>query len=164
MKNNNSVLVFLLASLCRMPVASWILLLFSLGSIAGNTALAKPVELNLKGFRESSRILVGKLPIRVAPRREYLIKAGASGLIELYVPPKPGNFKAGDRLGGIDVQRLELDEELMTLSESLLKEKEIPQWKLDMMGEERKPALTLARPPACGTQHAEGWLAGCSGA
>ena len=113
-----------------MPVASWILLLFSLGSIAGNTALAKPVELNLKGFRESSRILVGKLPIRVAPRREYLIKAGASGLIELYVPPKPGNFKAGDRLGGIDVQRLELDEELMTLSESLLKEKEIPQWHL----------------------------------
>ena len=130
MKNNCSVLVFLLASLCRMPVASWILLLFSFGSIAGNAVLAKPAELNLNGFRESSRILVGKLPIRVAPRREYLIKAGASGLIELYVPPKPGNFKAGDRLGGIDVQRLELDEELMTLSESLLKEKEIPQWHL----------------------------------
>ena len=68
MKNNCSVLVFLLASLCRMPVASWILLLFSFGSIAGNAVLAKPAELNLKGFRESSRILVGKLPIRVAPR------------------------------------------------------------------------------------------------
>ncbi len=59
-----------------------------------------------------------------------MIKAGASGLIELYVPPKPGNFKAGDRLGGIGVQRIELDKELMNLSESLLKEKEIPQWHL----------------------------------
>ena len=93
-------------------------------------AQAEPGRIDLNGFRESSRILVGKLPITVTPRREYVIKAGTSGLIELYVPPKPGNFKAGDRLGGIDVQRVELDEELMALSESLLKEKEIPQWHL----------------------------------
>ena len=81
-------------------------------------------------FKESSLILIGKLPIRVTPRREYLIKAASSGQIELYVPPKPGNFKAGDRLGGIDVERLKLDEELMELGESLLREKEIPQWYL----------------------------------
>ena len=103
-------------------------LLFCLADRA--IAQAKPKSLDLRGFRESSRILIGKLPITVTPRREYVIKAGTSGLIELYVPPKPGNFKAGDRLGGIDVQRVELDEELMALSESLLKEKEIPQWHL----------------------------------
>jgi hypothetical protein len=108
----------------------WALLVSLLCFLACKEGLAKHAKLDLRGFRENSRILVGKLPIMVTPRREYLIKAGASGLIELYVSPKPGNFKAGERLGGIDVQRLELDEELMSLSESLLKEKEIPQWHL----------------------------------
>jgi len=87
-------------------------------------------SLNPQSFRESSRILVGKLPIMVTPRREYLIKAATSGLLELYVPPRPGNFRAGDRLGGIDVERMKLDRDLMELSESLLREKEIPQWYL----------------------------------
>ena len=108
----------------------WGVLVSLLCFLGRKEGLAKDSKLDLRGFRDSPRILVGKLPIMVTPRREYLIKAGASGLIELYVPPKPGNFKAGERLGGIDVQRLELDEELMTLSESLLKEKEIPQWHL----------------------------------
>ena len=133
MKNNWSPAAFLVLPVTRARwgrVFPWILIvsLFCLPGRKG--AQAEPGRLDLSGFRESSRILVGKLPIMVTPRREYVIKAGASGLIELYVPPKPGNFKAGDRLGGIDVQRIELDKELMNLSESLLKEKEIPQWHL----------------------------------
>jgi len=62
--------------------------------------------------------------------REYTLKAGSTGLIELYVPTKPGSYKLGDRLGGVDTARLQLDQELMDLSESMLREKDIPQWHL----------------------------------
>jgi len=133
MKNNwstHAILGLPVAGVRCLRVSLWIFMLSLFFLFMREEAQAEPARIDLNGFRESSRILVGKLPITVTPRREYVIKAGTSGLIELYVPPKPGNFKAGDRLGGIDVQRVELDEELMALSESLLKEKEIPQWHL----------------------------------
>ena len=85
---------------------------------------------NLKSFRETGRILVGKLPAMITPFREYTLKAGASGEIEMYVPVKTENFEAGHRLAGIDAERLKLDQELMDISEVLLDEKEIPQWHL----------------------------------
>ena len=75
-------------------------------------------------------MLVGEISIKVTPLREYTLKAGSTGLIELYVPTKPGSYKLGDRLGGVDTARLQLDQELMDLSESMLREKDIPQWHL----------------------------------
>ena len=86
--------------------------------------------LNPSGFRETNRVLVGEISIKVTPLREYTLKAGSTGLIELYVPTKPGSYKLGDRLGGVDTARLQLDQELMDLSESMLREKDIPQWHL----------------------------------
>ena len=94
-------------------------------------ALCRPGKgLDIAQFKESSRILIGKLPAMVTPRREFTLKASSSGLLDLYVEAKPGYFKAGDRLGGVDVERLSLDAELLTLGESLLREKEIPEWHL----------------------------------
>ena len=91
----------------------------------------QPVRtLNPSGFRETNRVLVGEISIKVTPLREYTLKAGSTGLIELYVPTKPGSYKLGDRLGGVDTARLQLDQELMDLSESMLREKDIPQWHL----------------------------------
>jgi hypothetical protein len=132
MKNNppaEIILRFPRAAACRVGlfIFCWA---FPFSLFGQNDSAAQSVRFDPARFRENSRILIGKLPIRVMPRREYAIKAGSSGLIELYVPPKSGNFKAGDRLGGIDVERIVLDKELMELSESLLKEKEIPQWHL----------------------------------
>ena len=66
----------------------------------------------------------------VTPFREYTLKAGASGEIEMYVPVKTEQYEAGHRLAGIDAGRLKLDQELMDISEVLLDEKEIPQWHL----------------------------------
>ena len=114
-------------SLCRGIALLFLVPVFLIGQDKKQSTVPR---LDPARFPERSRILIGKLPIMVTPRREYVLKAGTSGLIELYVPSKPGNFKAGDRLGGIDVARLKIDEELMELSESLLKEKEIPQWRL----------------------------------
>ena len=114
-------------SLCRGIALLFLVPVFLIGQDKKQSTVPR---LDPSRFPERSRILIGKLPIMVTPRREYVLKAGTSGLIELYVPAKPGNFKAGDRLGGIDVARLKIDEELMELSESLLKEKEIPQWRL----------------------------------
>ena len=86
--------------------------------------------LNPTGFKESDRLLIGKVSLKVTPLREYKMKAGSTGLFELDVPFKSASFKLGDRLGGIDTARLEIDQELMRLSESMLKEKDIPQWHL----------------------------------
>lgn len=110
---------------------SLILLFFSSFSPLLGLDLDQPVQtLNPSGFRETTRVLVGKTSIKVTPLREYTLKAGSTGLIELYVPAKPDSYKLGDRLGGVDTTRLQLDQELMDLSESMLKEKEIPQWHL----------------------------------
>ena len=110
---------------------SLILLFFSSFSPLLGLDLDQPVQtLNPSSFRETTRVLVGKTSIKVTPLREYTLKAGSTGLIELYVPAKPDSYKLGDRLGGVDTTRLQLDQELMDLSESMLKEKEIPQWHL----------------------------------
>lgn len=111
-------------------LSSILLFIFSFSPLLG-LDLDQPVQtLNPSGFRETTRVLVGKTSIKVTPLREYTLKAGSTGLIELYVPAKPGSYKLGDRLGGVDTTRLQLDQELMDLSESMLKEKDIPQWHL----------------------------------
>ena len=97
----------------------------------GSSATSENIpRVNLNSFREKNRILVGKLPVMVTPFREYTLKAGASGEIEMYVPVKTEKYEAGHRLAGIDAERLKLDQELMDISEVLLDEKEIPQWHL----------------------------------
>ena len=124
--------------LWRMPFTAFLAgacLLFVWGSSLawadGNPAPSENVpKVNLNSFRETGRILVGKLPAMVTPFREYTLKAGASGEIEMYVPVKTENYEAGHRLAGIDAERLKLDQELMDISEVLLDEKEIPQWHL----------------------------------
>lgn len=83
-----------------------------------------------ENYRLSERILIGKLPIVVTPKREYIIKANSSGLLKLYVDPHPQSFKTGDKLGGIDTERIELDERLLELGENLLSKRDIPEAKL----------------------------------
>jgi hypothetical protein len=104
--------------------------LFSLLSGLAQSEKKRSQTLNPTGFKESERLLIGKVSLKVTPLREYKMKAGSTGLFELEVPYKSASFKLGDRLGGIDTARLEIDQELMNLSESLLKEKDIPQWHL----------------------------------
>ena len=62
----------------------------------------------------------------VTPFREYTLKAGASGEIEMYVPVKTEKYEAGRRLAGIDAERLKLDQELMDISEVLWTKKRFP--------------------------------------
>ncbi len=115
------------------PTAACLLFLLGCSLVCGQGSPAsseKAPKINLNAFREQSRILVGKLPVMVTPFREYTLKAGASGEIEMYVPVKTEKYEAGRRLAGIDAERLKLDQELMDISEVLLDEKEIPQWHL----------------------------------
>jgi hypothetical protein len=129
MKTNQNLLKGMIS--IKVSGLSLILLFFSSFSPLLGLDLDQPVQtLNPSGFRETTRVLVGKTSIKVTPLREYTLKAGSTGLIELYVPAKPDSYKLGDRLGGVDTTRLQLDQELMDLSESMLKEKEIPQWHL----------------------------------
>jgi hypothetical protein len=113
-------------SICLLFLSSWSLV-WGQGDPTPSKKLPK---VNLNSFRENNRILVGKLPVMVTPFREYTLKAGASGEIEMYVPVKTEQYEAGHRLAGIDAGRLKLDQELMDISEVLLDEKEIPQWHL----------------------------------
>ena len=115
------------------PIGACLLFLsdWSLVRADGDPASSKNVpKINLDSFHEGERILIGKLPVMMTPFREYTLKAGASGEIVMYVPTKTENYEIGHRLGGIDADRLKLDQELMDISESLLDEKEIPQWHL----------------------------------
>ena len=87
-------------------------------------------KFNPSAFKMENKVLVGEVRFKIIPLREYILKAGVSGLIELEVPYQDAFYEMGKRLGGIDIKRLELDQELMDLSESLMKEKDIPQWHL----------------------------------
>ena len=107
-----------------------LLFLFSFSTGFAQLEKNRALTLNPTGFRESDRLLIGKVSLKVTPLREYTMKAGSTGLFELDVPYQSAFFKLGDRLGGIDTARLEIDQELMSLSESMLKEKDIPQWHL----------------------------------
>ena len=107
-----------------------LLFLFSFSVLLSQVEKERSHRLKPSGFKESDRLLIGKVSLKVTPLREYKMKAGSTGLFELDVPYKSASFKLGDRLGGIDTARLELDQELMVMSESLLKEKDIPQWHL----------------------------------
>ena len=107
-----------------------LLFLFSFSTGFAQLEKNRALTLNPTGFRESDRLLIGKVSLKVTPLREYIMKAGSTGLFELDVPYQSAFFKLGDRLGGIDTARLKLDQELMSLSESMLKEKDIPQWHL----------------------------------
>ena len=87
-------------------------------------------KFNPSAFKMENKVLVGEVRFKIIPLREDILKAGFSGLIELEVPYQDAFYEMGKRLGGIDIKRLALDQELMDLSESLMKEKDIPQWHL----------------------------------
>ena len=83
---------------CAASVAACLLFLLGCSSVCGQGSPAsseKTPKINLNGFREQSRILVGKLPVMVTPFREYTLRAGASGEIEMYVPVKTEKYEAG---------------------------------------------------------------------
>ena len=108
----------------------WLACLFGLlgfGTVLGQLPANK---LDPSSFKKSDRVLVGKVSLRITPLREYKLQAGATGLLELYVPYKKASFETGRRLGGVDTKKLELDQDLMDTSENLLIEKDIPQWHL----------------------------------
>ena len=104
--------------------------LFLILLFKGGNLVAKQKNFNLTKFKEKNRILVGEVRFKITSLREYILKAGTTGLLELDVPYEDSFYEMGKRLGGIDVKRLELDQELMDLSESLMNEKDIPQWHL----------------------------------
>jgi len=81
----------------------------------------------LDSFPMASELLLGKLPVKVTPKREYRIKAGMSGILKLDVDPIGGEFEAGARLGGIDTERLALDQQLLEIQESLLRVRDVPE-------------------------------------
>jgi len=94
-----------------------------------NFALAD-TSFNPSKFKISDRILIAEVKLKIHPLREYKIKAGTSGLLNLYVPYKSGFHEQGTRLGGINTGRIEIDRELINFSEALMQEKEIPEWHL----------------------------------
>ena len=126
-----------------------LLFLFSFSTGFAQLEKNRAQTLNPSGFKESDRLLIGKVSLKVTPLREYTMKAGSTGLFELDVPYQSASFKLGDRLGGIDTARLKLDQELMSLSESMLKEKDIPQWHLQRRSQVEQFENQLAKPLEC---------------
>ena len=87
-----------------------------------------------KLFKESHRILVGEVLVKVLPRREYLIKAGASGELKLNYEQGKIQAEAGDELGGIDIETHQLQQDLLNIEEST-ERKKLPQAQLQRITE-----------------------------
>ncbi len=98
------------------------------------SSLSAKIEAS-KLFKESHRILVGEVLVKVFPRREYLIKAGASGELKLNYQQGKIKVEAGDELGGIDIETHQLQQDLLNIEESLHKEKKLPQAQLQRITE-----------------------------
>lgn len=90
-----------------------------------------------------NEILVADIQIRITPRREFPLKAGSSGLLELYVDPITSNYESDTKIGGINTERLELDAAILEIEEELLGEKDIPEWHLS--SERHQSQLKKAR-------------------
>ena len=65
-------------------------------------------KFNPSAFKMENKVLVGEVRFKITPLREYILKAGASGLIEIDVPYKDAFYEMGKRLGGIDIKDLNL--------------------------------------------------------
>ena len=86
-------------------------------------------------FKNADRILMGEIMVKVIPRREYMVKAGATGEIKLNPQFMQGMVEAGQELGGIDMESLLLQKELLEIEESFFRERKLPQSKLQRISE-----------------------------
>ena len=106
-------------------------------------AWAKFADANVQ---KADHILMGEIMVKVIPRREYLVKAGATGEIKLdrkFI--HGGMVEAGQQLGGIDLESHLLQKELLEIEESLFEERQLPQSKLQRISEIEKFKEKLAR-------------------
>ena len=101
--------------------------LFLLVSVLFTTNLGWGKTLPAEIFKESERILVGEIPVTVIPRREYLMKAGATGEITLTHGLGKIHYRAGEQLGGIDLEAFSLQKELLEIEEALIMDRRLPQ-------------------------------------
>ena len=96
-------------------------------------------------FSESDRLLVGELPVSVVPLREEVMKAGLSGEIVLERPAGRFKVKAGQELGGIDLEKFKIQEKLLEIEEALLEELKMPQEALQRASEKNQLEERLAK-------------------
>ena len=96
-------------------------------------------------FKNADRILMGEIMVKVIPRREYMVKAGATGEIKLNPQFMQGMVEAGQELGGIDMESLLLQKELLEIEESFFRERKLPQSKLQRISEIEKFKERLLR-------------------
>ena len=96
-------------------------------------------------FPNAKRILVGELPVSVVPLREEVVKAGVSGEIVLHNPAGKYAVKAGQDLGGIDLEKFRVQEKLLEIEEALLVELKKPQEALLRASEKTQLEEKLAK-------------------
>ena len=96
-------------------------------------------------FPNAKRILVGELPVSVVPLREEVVKAGVSGEIVLHNPAGKYTVKAGQDLGGIDLEKFRVQEKLLEIEEALLVELKKPQEALLRASEKTQLEEKLAK-------------------
>lgn len=100
--------------------------------LGGHSLRSQTVEKE-HGYRVAERLLIAEVPVSLVPRREYAIAAPESGVIELFEPTNKTFHQAGTQLGGVNLQRIEADEKLLSLEETRFKAKEIPEWHLTQL-------------------------------
>ena len=86
--------------------------------------------LELSGFPQAQSILLGKVPVRVRPVREYVASALTAGTLELTLPYDTREIEAGTVFAQLDLERIQLEQRLLDLSERRLHEKELTEWQL----------------------------------
>lgn len=101
----------------------FVCLFLVLGFLRQSWGQALPIQL----FKESQRLLMGEIPVNLSPRREYIMKSGASGELKLKHGLRKVSYRAGEQLGGIDLEAFALQKELLAIEEALIMDRKLPQ-------------------------------------
>lgn len=91
---------------------------------------ASASALQLSEFSQAEAISLGKVPVRVRPVREYVASAVTAGTLELTLPYNTREIKVGTVFAQLDLDRIQLEQRLLELSERRLHEKELTEWQL----------------------------------
>ena len=128
-----------------MSILSLVIPLCFSGVIFSSYNFSHGKSLPMQMFKNADRILMGEIMVKVIPRREYMVKAGATGEIKLNPQFMQGMVEAGQELGGIDMESLLLQKELLEIEESFFRERKLPQSKLQRISEIEKFKEKLLR-------------------
>jgi len=106
------------------------IMLLSLLLVGQSTA--KEISLNSQPlkYEKASVIQIGKISAKVEANKEYTLVPKTAGLLELEISPIPQKLKAGTVIGGMNLERLKLEERLLRLKREKLDTKEVIEKKM----------------------------------